>query len=82
MHPWPLDRFAATHPREEPHALTSARADLCGGRSAMIVPTATSVSEVAERIGDLALGEIRAAEKRVYQRCADLSNTRGPAHTP
>ncbi len=41
MHPWPLDRFAATHPRYEPHALMSARADLCGGRSAMIVPTAT-----------------------------------------
>jgi hypothetical protein len=41
LHPWSLDRFAATHPRYEPHALVSARADPCGERSAMIVPTAT-----------------------------------------
>src|SRR5215471_3205397 len=31
---------AALYPREEPDALMSARPDLCGGRSAMVVPTA------------------------------------------
>jgi hypothetical protein len=31
---------AAIHLREEPDALTSARPGLCGGRSAMVVPTA------------------------------------------
>lgn len=33
LHPWPLDRFAATHPRYKPHALVSARADLFGRRT-------------------------------------------------
>jgi hypothetical protein len=32
--------LAAIYPREEPDALMSARPDLCGGRSAMTVPTA------------------------------------------
>jgi hypothetical protein len=31
LHPFSDARFAATHPREEPDALTSARPDLCGG---------------------------------------------------
>ena len=31
LHPWPSERFAATHPREEPYALISARTDPCGG---------------------------------------------------
>ena len=40
LHPWPSQRFAVRHPRWEPYARNAARTDLCGGRSAMSVPTA------------------------------------------
>ena len=33
--------LSVIHPRQEPYALASARTDPCGGRSAMVVPTAT-----------------------------------------
>ena len=33
--------FAATYPRQEPYALTSARTDLCGGCRVTGIPTAT-----------------------------------------
>ena len=40
LHPWPQQRFAVRHPRWEPYAGKPARTVLCGGRSAMSVPTA------------------------------------------
>jgi hypothetical protein len=40
LHPFPDARFAATYPRQEPDALTSARPDLCGGYRASGIPTA------------------------------------------
>lgn len=41
LHPYPMQRFDAQHPKWEPYA-RSARTDLCGGRPAMLVPTATA----------------------------------------
>src|SRR4030081_3610002 len=41
LHPWPNRRFAVRHPRWEPYAGKAARPDLCGGCSAMSIPTAT-----------------------------------------
>ena len=46
-HPWPNARFAVRHPRREPYARNRVRTALCGGRSAMSVPTATYVSRPA-----------------------------------
>ena len=40
LHPHPNDRFYATHPSKS-RMRRRARTDLCGGRSAMVVPTAT-----------------------------------------
>src|SRR6266567_7451335 len=40
IHPWPHERFAVNHPRWKPGGANSARRVLCGGRSAMSVPTA------------------------------------------
>jgi hypothetical protein len=36
------NRCTATHPRQEPYALASARTDLCGGQRVTAVPTATA----------------------------------------
>ena len=45
--------LAVLHPREEPDALMSARPGPCGGRSAMIVPTAISLTH-ARSMGAIA----------------------------
>ena len=31
LHPWPVERFTARHPRQEPGKVNRARRDLCGG---------------------------------------------------
>ena len=47
----------------------SARTDLCGGRSAMIVPTATSPSNLVIGMPDLhILGESQAIQKLLIKR--------------
>ena len=46
LHPWPERRFAVKHPRWEAVCGNSARTVLCGGRSAMSVPTAISDAEI------------------------------------
>jgi hypothetical protein len=52
VHPYPMQRFDATHPRRE-RMRRSARTDLCGGRSAMIVPTATAISSGSNSLSPL-----------------------------
>jgi len=54
LHPWPRIRFAVTHPRWEPYAGKPHVRFLCGGRSAMSVPTA--IASLAMTIENCARG--------------------------
>lgn len=58
LHPWPSARFAVTHPRSKVGAgcLNRARPVLCGGRSAMNVPTAIALFFAAHRPPDFDIG--------------------------
>jgi hypothetical protein len=51
LHPYPLERFSAKHPRQEPCALTltSARTGPCGGWRATGIPAAISGTSVPPR---------------------------------
>jgi hypothetical protein len=55
LHPWPEARFRVKYSRWEAGRVSSARRDLCGGRSAMTVPTAIG-STLGCQIPDMAFG--------------------------